>query len=279
MDFYKDSLERRREYIMSHPSFEETKLKIEDLASFINNFTDLIWWNGNFAFLIHKNKVFFLQTEIMDSTHSTLLSIRKLVEMGHFSDVNVLIRKVRDDLFLFLYLLEVVNRYRLGYETTHDNRNATKWMENKLESLTISNILTYLMKNETIKKVILEHNLRNAWDNIGKNLNNFVHGNGIMFAQLNYANFDYKTIDKVLNDITFKLSYIVSVFVVLLTLIKPSLIASSDYVDALELGIQPVEGSQYNIAPFIQEFIDTYVIKLHPDIKNFLKDSVYMRFD
>lgn len=278
MDFYKDSLERRRECIMSHPSFEETKLKIEDLASFIRNFTDLIWWKGNFAFLIHKNKFFFLQTEIMDSTHSTLLSIRQLVEIGHFSDVNVLMRKVRDDLFLFLYLLEVVNRYQLGNETTHE-RNATKWEENKLENLTISDILTYLMKNESIKKVIIEHNLRKAWDNIGKNLNNFVHGNGKMYAQLNYANFDYKTIDKIFNDITFKLSYIVSVFVVLLTLIKPSLISSSDYVDALELGIQPVEGSQYNIAPFIQKFIDTYVIKLHPDIKNFLKDNVYMRFD
>lgn len=278
MKYYKDSLKRRRESIIAHPSFEETKLKIEDLANFICNFTDLIWWNGNFAFLFHKNKVFIMQSGILDSTYSTLLSIRQLVEIGHFSDVNVLMRKLRDDLFLFLYLLEVVNRYRLGHETVHE-RNAFKWMENKLENLTISDILIYLIKNESINKAIIKHNLRKAWDNIGKNLNNFVHGNGIMYAQLNYANYDYKTIEKIFNDITFKLSYIVSVFVVLLILIKPSLISSSDYVDALELGIQPARDSQYNIAPFIQEFIDNYVIKLHPDIKNFLKDRVYMRFD
>lgn len=72
MKYYKDSLKRRRESIIAHPSFEETKLKIEDLANFICNFTDLIWWNGNFAFLFHKNKVFIMQSEILDSTYSTL---------------------------------------------------------------------------------------------------------------------------------------------------------------------------------------------------------------
>lgn len=45
------------------------------------------------------------------------------------------------------------------------------------------------------------------------------------------------------------------------------------------MGIQPEEGSQYNVAPFIKNFIDTYVLKLHPEIKVFLKDQVYMNFD
>lgn len=140
-------------------------------------------------------------------------------------------------------------------------------------------ILTYLMENEHINKIVSEHKLQETWDNIGKNLNKYVHGNGKIYSQLNYVNLDSKTIDKIFNDITFKLSYIVSVFVVLLILVKPHIIPSIEYIDALELGLQPVEGSQYNIAPFIKEFIDTQVIKLHPDIKGFLNESVYMRFD
>jgi hypothetical protein len=152
-------------------------------------------------------------------------------------------------------------------------------MENKLENLTISEIIIYLLKNKSINKVIIKHNLRKEWDNIGKNLNNFVYGNGIMYAQLNYSNYVYKIIEKVFNEITFKLSYIVLVFVVILILIKPNIISSSNYVDALELGIQPAEGSQYDIAPFKQELIDNYIIKLHPDIKNFLKDRVYMKIE
>lgn len=30
--------------------------------------------------------------------------------------------------------------------------------------------ITYLIKNESIKKVIMEHNLRKTWDNIGKKM-------------------------------------------------------------------------------------------------------------
>lgn len=278
MDFLKDSLERRRQYIKSHPSFKEAKLKTEDITIFISNLSDLIWWNGNFSFLIYKDRLFSMQTELLESTHSTLRSIWQIIELGHFSDVNVLLRKVRDDLFLFLYLLECVSRHKIDSETKQE-RNAIKWQENRLENLHLSVILTYLMENDQINKVVSEYKLQETWDKIGGNLNKYVHGNGKCYIQLNYVNLDSIIVDKILNEITFKLSYIVSIFVVLLILIKPNIISSRDYIDALELGLQPVEGSQYNIAPFIKEFIDTQVIKLHPDIKIFLKESVYMKFE
>lgn len=134
MDFLKDSSERRRQYIKSHPSFKEAKLKIEDIRMFINNLSNLIWWNGNFAFLIYKDRLFSMQTELLESTYSTLLSILQIIELGHFSDANVLLRKVRDDLFLFLYLLETVKRYQIDLEIKHE-RNAIKWQENKLGNL------------------------------------------------------------------------------------------------------------------------------------------------
>src|SRR5690625_4077112 len=112
MDLLKDSLERMRQYIKSHPSFKEAKLKTEDITIFISNLSELIWCNGNFSFLIYKHRLFSIQTELLESTHSTLRSIWQIIELGHFSDVNVLLTKVRDDLFLFLYLLDCVSCYK-----------------------------------------------------------------------------------------------------------------------------------------------------------------------
>lgn len=40
------------------------------------------------------------RTEIIDSTESTLKSICILINLGNFSDINVLVKKFRDDLFL-----------------------------------------------------------------------------------------------------------------------------------------------------------------------------------
>ncbi len=66
---------------------------------------------------------------------------------------------------------------------------------------------------------------------------------------------------------------------IILILINPPLISSSDYVDALTVGIEPEDGSQYYIAPFIQEFINDTVKKVNPELKKFLIDNVYMKFE
>src|SRR5690625_7840843 len=96
-----------------------------------------------------------MQTDILETTHIKLRSIWKIIELGHFSDVNVLLRKVRDDLFLFLYLLECVSRHKIDSETKQE-RNAIKWQEIRLENLHLSVILTYIMDNDqNIKDAIV----------------------------------------------------------------------------------------------------------------------------
>jgi hypothetical protein len=47
---------------------------------------------------------------------------------------------------------------------------------------------------------------------------------------------------------------------------------ASDYIDYLDLGLTPEEGSQYLVAPFIQNIFDTEIktkrIDLYLEIKN-----------
>ena len=278
MALFNDDYVNRTKVFENHPTYTFIKSDIEYFSEFVWQLSDLISWNGHIiTFPIH-DKLFLMQNEILDSVVNTINSIKYLLKFGHLSDVNVLIRKIRDDLFLFLYLIEVCNRSTLGNTTTHE-LNAKNWMENKLSDLKIKKILYFLQENEVLKSVINKYNLRSKWEAIGKNLNNFVHGNGIIYYQLNFSFFDQNTIDKVLKDLGYKLNYIISVFIVLLILVKPMLIMSSDYVDALEVGLDPEPDSQYKVAPFVQKFIDEHIIKLHPELKSFLKNNVYMHIE
>src|SRR5690625_7427036 len=110
-------------------------------------------------------------------------------------------------------------RHKIDTETKQE-RNAIKWQENRLEKLHLSVILTYLMENDQINKVVSEYKLQETWDKIGGNLNKYVHGNGKCYIQLNYVNLDSLIVHKILNKINFKLSYIVSIYYVFFILIR-----------------------------------------------------------
>ncbi|RYE13482.1 MAG: hypothetical protein EOP45_21110 [Sphingobacteriaceae bacterium] len=56
-------------------------------------------------------------------------------------------------------------------------------------------------------------------------------------------------------------------------MVESSLISSTDIVDYLECDIEPPENCQYQIAPFIQEYIDKKVVKLHPELKSYLNNN------
>lgn len=278
--FFEDEVSKRRKIINEDEKYKKFERSLNVLIDFMWSLSDLISWNGHVMAIFIEGKKFILQTELIDSAVRTLYSIKICSQNGNISDVNTLIRKYRDDIFLFLYFIEVSNNHSmLDEKTTVHEKNAVKWIENKLDNLHISTILKYLADNKIVAEVIDKHNLRRIWDAIGTNLNNYVHNNGISYTLLNYGDFDKKGIHSFTKDIILKIEYITVIFMIILILIKPPYISSSDYVDALTVGIEPEEGSQYNIAPFIQEFINDTIKRVNPELTKFLIDNVYMKFE
>ena len=68
-----------------------------------------------------------------------------------------------------------------------------------------------------------------------------------------------------------RLDFVTCFFLVLLILVKPNLIGSTDYIDYFDIGVEPPDNSQYWIAPFVQEFIEEYVSKINSELKVFPK--------
>src|SRR3546814_20535950 len=52
---------------------------------------------------------------------------------------------------------------------------------------------------------------------------------------------------------------------------------SSDYLDALECGMQPEDGSQYWVAPFIQEVFDKVITPRRPAVTAVIKTNSAMK--
>lgn len=305
-----DDFARDKETISAMPCFLDFKDSIAKKEEFLENMSELIFDQP--ILCISKDKTYILDSMFLKSAIKTLNSITVCCSYSCFADANVLIRKYRDDLFLYLFIINVLeNRKGLSEEEireiTEGGMNADKmlrlvaltmkvindgsrknindkavdaWFDNEALSgkykkeLSIENYLKNLRQDPDIEKIILEHELNPIWESIRQRLNNYTHSNGKRLLEHNLFEYMRKgDFEDCFLSIIQDISFITSVFLIILILLKPNFIMASDYVDSLEFGIEPPQDSQYWVAPFIQEYIDESIIKLHPELKSFLKKN------
>lgn len=305
LDQTKFGIINSREYI-------SLKLIIEELMEFLDSLSMLIFSNAHIKVCISGHKVHLLNTDLIDSAVKTLNSIEHCCIFGSFSDANTLIRKFRDDLILFLYILDVLNNRKYdeekineivgdsididkwikainltlniainGNNKNDDDKCVDAWFDNKVHSLSkqqrrklyFENYMTYLKKDNCIDKVIKKYNLEKDWENIRIKLNDYTHNNGSKYTQANLMGISLPEIKNCFGEISSRLSFITAFFMALLILIEPIMIQSTDYIDYVDCGLTPPDDSQYIVAPFIKDFINKYINKINPELKVFLKNN------
>jgi hypothetical protein len=287
--------------------FETFSEEIDYLIDFLKGFSELLSFNGHIISFVSDKNVYMLNTTLIDSSIQTLRSIKLCCSIGSFSDANTLIRKLRDDLIQYIYILNIINsrkpfiendlkdikfdnpenfansflNLRLNNILTDDEKAVSAWFSNTVSDLSrpikkkleFENYMKVLKQNPNITQILNEYKLQEYWEILRKKLNDYVHNNGIHFSTQNCITAYNKYLGIQLKNINIRISYISSFFIVTLLMIESSLISSTDYIDHLECDLEPPEDSQYFIASFIQDFIDTKVAKLHPELKQYLKDN------
>lgn len=287
--------------------FKNFSEDIDYLTDFFTSLSDLIFFNGRIISLFSYKEIHTLDTNLINSSAQTLKSIKLCCSIGSFSDANTLIRKLRDDLVQYIYILNVINLRKpfneeslkdfktdepeefinslsnLQYNDilTDDEQAVTAWFKNTVQDLKrpirkkleFENYMKFLKQNENIIQILTNYNLEEYWETLRKRLNNYVHNNGKSFSSHNFISAYDKNLSTHLKNINIRTSYISSFFLVILLIVESSLISSSDYVDHLECNLEPPEDSQYFIANFVQDFIDKKISKIHPELKQYLKDN------
>jgi hypothetical protein len=289
---------------------EEFKTFSEDidfLIAFFNSLSELIYFNGRVISFFSAKEYYTLNTALIESSAQTLKSIKLCCSIGSFSDANTLIRKLRDDLIQYVYILNIISLRKPFLEEsisevrtdnpqefansllslqfnntlTEDEQVVTAWFNNSVsdlqrpirKKLEFENYMKVLKQNDNINHILTEYNLQEYWETLRKRLNGYVHNNGTSFANHNAISAFHKNLAVHLKNINIRTSYISSFFVVLLFMIEASLFSSTDYIDYLDCDMQPPEDSQYFIASFVQDFIGKKVSKIHPELKEYLKDK------
>lgn len=228
-----------------------------------------------------KGITFLNPNIIINSSLRTLYSIYSCCEHANFSDAYCLMRKYRDDLFFYLYIILISHETNIfnGKELSKEENIINKWIADKLSHLNIEDILSYISKSDITKEAIEKYNFNDTFKKISKKLNNYVHGNGIGFYNMHLWSYKDKEIANISCDIIYNLQYITTTFIFILTLISQISIMSDDYIDALDFEGNKVEGTQYYVAPFINEFMNKNKSLLDENCIEYLKEKTGMLFE
>lgn len=166
-------------------------------------------------------------------------SMMKMIEL----DVSILVsgeRKTDAELAMEKWIYNVL-------ESSENNKDRKQFFDT-------SKYKSYLVSNNEKVKYIFDNFLVDKWLREDRKLNNYVHANGIRFVTDNYI-YQNKKEDKD-KELIETLQNITDIFLSLLSVIDSIKFHSSDYLDALEMDMEPQEGSQYWVCPIIVEYMN-----------------------
>ena len=231
-------------------------------------------------YILCKNWPFSLQA-IITSVELTAGNIIACCENGCMADANSLLRKYRDDLFFYLYILvfDSNQKQEINNNTTEMEENISRWIQNGLNNLYIQDVLKAVGTSPQLKKAVTAYKLQKSFDSIGERLNNFVHGNGFAYYNRNINAYKADELHDFMKMLANDMKYITVTFLFLLILCSPLSVMSTDYIDYLDCGDTPPEDSQYWVAPFVEHFISNNINLIDENCYAYLVGNTSMKFN
>lgn len=249
-----------------HSVFKEIKY----YSNFYNNLSGSIFGSISNVSEIISN----IDSYTFSSMEGTLDSIHIILYKGRINDSYALLRKYYDliiiNIYSILYLkdnlkteniiLEEINNWVRGKERLPEIRKISQFIRNS-NQLKILNDIFY--RYDTYKKIrdhCNDHMHYNSFSNLILNDNN-------LFLEYRFRN---------LNTFSKDLKNLFILHFGYLFFLMDHYLVSSDYIDCLEMRIQPEIGMEYWVAPFIKKVFEEIIVKFNPELAEELKKSTNM---
>ena len=211
------------------------------------------------------------------SIEGTLHSISMLLKAGHLTDAYELVRKVFDTVLVEIYI-DVERKEKFGDRPDVFVEEVEEWLKGKHRIPSLERIQIRLKNSLSTKDLYPFF----GWDTyLKKNrelLNDNVHIN--RYTSILY-NCNELAIDgglsrlKKLEGVSILLRQAFMIHLSFIFRLNSHYMMATDYIDSLECGAIPPEGSQYWLAPYAQEAFDEY-IKPYNELAAFIKDTCPM---
>lgn len=247
------------------------------VAKFLSDFGFLSFGRD---FVLCGKYTFSLQM-ISTAFELTAGSIISCCESGCIADAYSLMRKYRDDLFFYLYIVVYDSCNKLNGKSPATNQmeaNIERWIKNDLDDLHIGTVLQAIGQFSRVRSAVQKYKLKSYFDTLNKRLNDYVHSNGVAFYNRNVNAYQGRTLQKQLEALLKDLRFITITFLFLLILCSPLSIMSTDYVDCLDCNMTPPDGSQYWVAPFVTAFFKSNFDLIDEGCMKYLQDNTLMEF-
>jgi hypothetical protein len=215
-----------------------------------------------------------MDTYVYSSILGTLESISHVLKNGRIGDGYALLRKYYDfviiNIYTNLYLdeernagrnfIEEINNWLNGSQQLPEYRRMSQYIQS---SKKLKDLNAIFNKDERYKKIrdrCHDHLHYNFFKNVLSNDSGVYLSDRLQLLEIFCQDLRQLFI--------FHFGYIF--------FISDYYMSSSDYIDCLEMGFPPVDGSQYWVAPYIQEIFDDIVYKERPDVAEFILNSTSM---
>lgn len=248
---------------------------LKSIEEFLNNFEGLAFDRN----IIICRRPLFSFNAILPSLVFTAGSIVSCCESGCLADANTLLRKYRDDMFFYLY---IVVYKKNTFDKTAESKiremknNIERWDQDGLADLKIGVVLKTIASFPEMRNAIMKYKLKSFFDSLDTRLNNFVHSNGVSYYNRNFEKCRISDFQKGLEMVLKDMRFITVSFLFLLTLCSPITIMSTDYVDYLELNLVPPTNSQYWVAAFVEDFFKNNLDMIDKSCIDYLRENTPM---
>lgn len=212
---------------------------------------------------------------VCGSLAGTLDSIRVVLKQGRINDAYALLRKYHDGIIAVIYInVYVAENYNLNNIVIDKIQN---WVKNNQILPSSKKMLNAIRKHKPLEDLEKLFDFDGQYYQIRRLLNGNTHYNKFYFLWLNnnmiYITNRIKKLDNLyactLHLFIFHFAYMYS--------LNPHYMMSSDYIDALDLGMQPEEDSQYWVAPYVKDVFEKYIVTKRPDIAQYMKNHTMMK--
>ena len=253
-----------------HPVFKQ----LSEYAEFYKDLaTSVMGWvtQGTMGSVLN------IDTYVYSSMQGTLDSIKDILIKGRINDSYALLRKYHDSVIInvysTLYLEDNFSFENFVVEKIND------WLHGK-EQLPEYRIMSdYIRKSEKLADINALLYKDNTYKEIRDRCNDHTHYNFYHNLLLNDNELYIKNRFGILNRFSKDLENLFILHLSHLFYINDKYMMSSDYIDSMDLGLTPEEGSQYFVAPFIQEIFDKVIKKNRMDLAIVIKNNTAMKLE
>ncbi|MEI7986758.1 MAG: hypothetical protein WCI55_14115 [Armatimonadota bacterium] len=238
-----------------------------------------------------RNLVGNLDSSFFDSMEGTVESIKDVLLGGRFADAYSLLRRFMDTTRMQVYVMHCLRSSRLtddfdALDTIDSDSEAfLELVERIAQNYYVENVEKWLTGDLSMKVLkpsqfgsatIDELNSildKTKYQLVLDRCNEHLHMNYYKNLRLNHTNIDNSTQLTLLSQFSRDFRHIYIWHLAHVFTLHPEYMASTDYVDALDCGEPPEEGSQNWVAPVVQEVFDLIITPYSPDVTNFIREN------